>query len=669
MPSLRTTILSLATVLTAAETRAQAVVDAANGRAYAVTAVPYTFADARLAAARLGGHLASFSDATERNFVYGAFLTQFRAGLHVWIGLTDEAAEGTFVWDDGTPPGLADWRQGEPNDCCGGEDHVEAFDDFGRLVWADAQGAGLRFALIEFPVAVSPFDGRAFAATASAVDRATARATAADAGGALAAIGSAAEEAWLAGAFAGVTATDAVWIGLTDETAEGQFVWENGDAFAYAHWAAGEPDDAGDADGVVMGDAASGYAWRDEPFAASFPALVEIAGVALPSSAAGDDCASAVVAALGPNPFNGAGYYLAGPAAPCSFSALPETYDCWFRYVAASDGLFVATTCPESPNAVGASATPIDTYLALWAGVDCASLSLIACEDVGPGCIYLQAEARTHVLAGQSIWIQVGAWGGGQPAAGAVSLALHADAPNDECATAIPLNYGVNPSAPLGDPADAFRNFGATTSAVGTACGGAEDLWFTFTAPYETRLSVSTAAPAGFPSGTLEFLNVAVLDACGGVELACGQTSVEFQATAGATYYLHVGGWSNNYGSYYLTVRDVYYLRMTAPFGAGSLEVANRFGPPGGFYYTFATPQQGSFPHGWLFGVDLTLFEYFAQSTAFAPPFFGVLDANGASSFVVPGGLPPLTLYGVSLSFSAAGAFGGPTVPVAFSIP
>jgi ATP-dependent Lhr-like helicase len=39
----------------------------------------------------------------------------------VWIGLTDDAVEGTFAWIDGTPLTFERWWVGEPNDS-GGED-------------------------------------------------------------------------------------------------------------------------------------------------------------------------------------------------------------------------------------------------------------------------------------------------------------------------------------------------------------------------------------------------------------------------------------------------------------------------------------------------------------------------------------------------------------------
>jgi len=35
---------------------------------------------------------------------------------HAWIGFTDEASEGNFVWVNGEPVVYTNWFAGEPND-------------------------------------------------------------------------------------------------------------------------------------------------------------------------------------------------------------------------------------------------------------------------------------------------------------------------------------------------------------------------------------------------------------------------------------------------------------------------------------------------------------------------------------------------------------------------
>src|SRR5829696_828056 len=43
----------------------------------------------------------------------------------VYIGLNDEAIEGTFVWSNGEQVTYTNWYGGEPNNAFGIEDHVE----------------------------------------------------------------------------------------------------------------------------------------------------------------------------------------------------------------------------------------------------------------------------------------------------------------------------------------------------------------------------------------------------------------------------------------------------------------------------------------------------------------------------------------------------------------
>jgi hypothetical protein len=59
------------------------------------------------------------------------------AGIQsTWIGGTDQATEGTFVWADGTPMSYTKWSAGEPNDGGGGEDCTVTVSDRAYL-WDD----------------------------------------------------------------------------------------------------------------------------------------------------------------------------------------------------------------------------------------------------------------------------------------------------------------------------------------------------------------------------------------------------------------------------------------------------------------------------------------------------------------------------------------------------
>ena len=80
---------------------------------------PATHASARAACQALGGDLASIHSAEENAAAFA-----LTGGKSTRIGLTDAAAEGTFVWDDGTPLDYEAWNGGEPNSSGGDEDCV-----------------------------------------------------------------------------------------------------------------------------------------------------------------------------------------------------------------------------------------------------------------------------------------------------------------------------------------------------------------------------------------------------------------------------------------------------------------------------------------------------------------------------------------------------------------
>ena len=55
------------------------------------------------------GTWSTVDDAAEQ-----AFLERWFAGYAPWMGLSDEAAEGTWLWSDGTPAGYTNWAANQP---------------------------------------------------------------------------------------------------------------------------------------------------------------------------------------------------------------------------------------------------------------------------------------------------------------------------------------------------------------------------------------------------------------------------------------------------------------------------------------------------------------------------------------------------------------------------
>lgn len=80
---------------------------------------PLTWAEARTTCMGFGGDLVIIGDQAEQDFLLGQPLPA--VPVH-FIGLSDEAVEGTFVWVDGSALGFAPWGAGEPNDALEGED-------------------------------------------------------------------------------------------------------------------------------------------------------------------------------------------------------------------------------------------------------------------------------------------------------------------------------------------------------------------------------------------------------------------------------------------------------------------------------------------------------------------------------------------------------------------
>lgn len=79
-----------------------------DGRCFRLVPTPDTWDAAERACVVWGGHLVAYDDAEEEAAVEG------QLGDGHWIGLSDAAREGTFVWADGTALGYARWSPGAP---------------------------------------------------------------------------------------------------------------------------------------------------------------------------------------------------------------------------------------------------------------------------------------------------------------------------------------------------------------------------------------------------------------------------------------------------------------------------------------------------------------------------------------------------------------------------
>jgi uncharacterized protein len=83
----------------------------ANNHSYCVSPVPLPWHSARDAAKKMGGYLASLTDAKENEWVVATFGEQ----TEFWIGLTDEQENRKWVWVNGEKFDYANWAPGEPD--------------------------------------------------------------------------------------------------------------------------------------------------------------------------------------------------------------------------------------------------------------------------------------------------------------------------------------------------------------------------------------------------------------------------------------------------------------------------------------------------------------------------------------------------------------------------
>jgi hypothetical protein len=135
---LRRFVLSIpALVFMATSSDAATIIQTANyeGSTYHLiasdTGSRISWAEAETFAVSLGGHLVTVDDADENAFVLNTFGPTANAvdpslrGLRsLWIGLSDTAQEGMFVWSSGDPVTYTNWIGGLESNLNGDQDYV-----------------------------------------------------------------------------------------------------------------------------------------------------------------------------------------------------------------------------------------------------------------------------------------------------------------------------------------------------------------------------------------------------------------------------------------------------------------------------------------------------------------------------------------------------------------
>jgi len=109
--------------------------------------------DAKDRATALGGYLLTISSQAENDFIQNN-LGDYKWDSY-WLGYSDTAEEGTFVWANGSDASYTNWNGGEPNNS-GDEDVVEFNGHNGK--WNDLNINDGRFFIIEFSGTISAKD-------------------------------------------------------------------------------------------------------------------------------------------------------------------------------------------------------------------------------------------------------------------------------------------------------------------------------------------------------------------------------------------------------------------------------------------------------------------------------------------------------------------------------
>ena len=131
---------------------------------YLLVTESMSWREAKAYAKSLGGYLVTIGDEQEHLFV--ANLAKTNGFVNVFIGLTDEADEGRFVWAINEPLVYTNWNSGEPNNAGRGDENYVNLEQKYGFRWNDVSDFGAPF-VVEFEelstglVAYWPADGNA----------------------------------------------------------------------------------------------------------------------------------------------------------------------------------------------------------------------------------------------------------------------------------------------------------------------------------------------------------------------------------------------------------------------------------------------------------------------------------------------------------------------------
>ena len=109
-----------------------------NGHTYEIYQVSggVSWHDAEDECETRGDHLVVITSSAENSFVY-SLLDQSGAPIEPWLGLTDEAQEGTWRWVNGERIQFTNWAKGSPSGRSGGGQRENLIEMLGDGTWND----------------------------------------------------------------------------------------------------------------------------------------------------------------------------------------------------------------------------------------------------------------------------------------------------------------------------------------------------------------------------------------------------------------------------------------------------------------------------------------------------------------------------------------------------
>ncbi|MDC0957301.1 lectin-like protein, partial [Flavobacteriaceae bacterium] len=120
-----------------------------EGHYYYITTETMSATDGNILVGNNGGYMATITDADENQWIYDAAVASNGGNnIRFWIGLTDVAEEGVFLWMDGTTFDYENWHNGEPNNRNGNEHCVE-LGRFNSSTWNDEPCTNQKYILME----------------------------------------------------------------------------------------------------------------------------------------------------------------------------------------------------------------------------------------------------------------------------------------------------------------------------------------------------------------------------------------------------------------------------------------------------------------------------------------------------------------------------------------